>query len=528
MIRLLFIILFSGFYTLGFSQEMEELKTSLVEAKSDTLKLRLLVEITDACEINEIEDYANQAILLANRLLKEKKHPDKPILIHKATAINNLAFLNHMQSFTAEGVSLYLQSLKIFESVKDTDGVIMACNNVAILEKDLGHIDLTIQYLDRALDLAIKSNNKERMHFTYTNYSSIYVKMGLIQKAIDYAYKGLKIQDKIGDKYGKGYALNNIASLFYMQKDYKKAEEFFIKSLEIRSEIKDEFGISTAYNNLAKVYEAINKNDKALEYYNKCLELRLQIINREGVAQSYSNLGSFYYKLNQNDKAFEYYKKSIEIRESIEDNEGLSTSYQKMADILLRTNKVQEAEKFGLKSLEIANKLGFGGNIESSANILSEIYEKQGKYKQAYEMHKLYIQMRDSLFNSEIQKEILTKQINFEYDKKKFADSLQFAKEQEVKDLALAKQEAQLKQEKTQRIALYGGLFLILIFAGVMYNRFKVTHKQKEIIENQKELVEEKQKEILDSIRYAKRIQDALLTSQVYIERNLKRLKNNF
>ena len=47
------------------------------------------------------------------------------------------------------------------------------------------------------------------------------------------------------------------------------------------------------------------------------------------------------------------------------------------------------------------------------------------------------------------------------------------------------------------------------------------------IIEKQKELVEEKQKEILDSIRYAKRIQDALLTSQTYIERNIKRLRKS-
>jgi hypothetical protein len=61
----------------------------------------------------------------------------------------------------------------------------------------------------------------------------------------------------------------------------------------------------------------------------------------------------------------------------------------------------------------------------------------------------------------------------------------------------------------------------------VIYNRLKVTQQQKVIIEIQKELVEEKQKEILDSIRYAKRIQDALLTPKTYIERNINRLNKN-
>ena len=40
-------------------------------------------------------------------------------------------------------------------------------------------------------------------------------------------------------------------------------------------------------------------------------------------------------------------------------------------------------------------------------------------------------------------------------------------------------------------------------------------------------MIEEKQKEILDSIHYAKRIQTALLTSEKYIERNLNKLTKN-
>lgn len=38
--------------------------------------------------------------------------------------------------------------------------------------------------------------------------------------------------------------------------------------------------------------------------------------------------------------------------------------------------------------------------------------------------------------------------------------------------------------------------------------------------------VEEKQKEILDSIRYAKRIQQSLLPTEKYIDKKLKELKN--
>jgi hypothetical protein len=46
-------------------------------------------------------------------------------------------------------------------------------------------------------------------------------------------------------------------------------------------------------------------------------------------------------------------------------------------------------------------------------------------------------------------------------------------------------------------------------------------------VEKQKQLVEDKQQEILDSIHYAKRIQHSLITSDKYIEKALGRLKEN-
>lgn len=52
----------------------------------------------------------------------------------------------------------------------------------------------------------------------------------------------------------------------------------------------------------------------------------------------------------------------------------------------------------------------------------------------------------------------------------------------------------------------------------------RVIERTSEVVA-QKELVEEKNAEIIASIRYAKRIQDALMTSQKYIGRNINRLK---
>jgi hypothetical protein len=142
--------------------------------------------------------------------------------------------------------------------------------------------------------------------------------------------------------------------------------------------------------------------------------------------------------------------------------------------------------------------------------------------------------MSDSINNEATRKASIRSQLKYDYEKQAAADSVAHAKETEVKNAEIARQTAELRAKRNQQFVLFGGLSLVIIFSGFMYNRFRITQKQKGVIElqkkeveSQKALVEEKQKEILDSIHYARRIQRALITSEKYVARNLSRLMKN-
>jgi hypothetical protein len=183
--------------------------------------------------------------------------------------------------------------------------------------------------------------------------------------------------------------------------------------------------------------------------------------------------------------------------------------------------------------MKLARELGYPERMQYSAAVLKDIYAKQNKYKEAFEMYRLEVAMRDSVSNEKNRKEIIKSQLRYEYEKKAVADSVQHAKESEIKNAEIKKQRAEIRAKRNQQYALFGGLGLVIIFAAVMFNRFRVTQRQKNIIESQKllvedqkHLVEEKQKEILDSISYASRIQKALLPADKYMEKSLDKLRN--
>jgi serine phosphatase RsbU (regulator of sigma subunit) len=83
-------------------------------------------------------------------------------------------------------------------------------------------------------------------------------------------------------------------------------------------------------------------------------------------------------------------------------------------------------------------------------------------------------------------------------------------------------------RSQNQKMVLYVGLSLVLIFSIILINRFRIIRNQKSLIEvkeketqAQKHVIEEKQKEILDSINYAKRIQYTLLAHDQFLNDNI-------
>ena len=97
-----------------------------------------------------------------------------------------------------------------------------------------------------------------------------------------------------------------------------------------------------------------------------------------------------------------------------------------------------------------------------------------------------------------------------------------FAKEKEIAEIQIEKQDAELAAKRNQQYAIIGGLILVLIFSVFIYNRLKVTRKQKDIIEEAHSQLGEKNQEIMDSIAYAKRIQSAILPPAKLVKEYLK------
>ena len=271
---------------------------------------------------------------------------------------------------------------------------------------------------------------------------------------------------------------------------------------------------ANAMNNLGYVYGKKGNVAQQALFYQQSLKICEEIGDKKGIASSHNNLGYIYQEQGDIAKAVHYYTKSLQVREEIGDKKGIASSHNNLAAVYQLSSDYKKAKEYALKSYQLSKKLGNPKEIYASAKVLYKTHLSENNYKEALKYYEEYITMRDSLRNTETEKAVLKQQMEYEFEKEQVVQQTEYNKNLEIAD----------ERAQKQRFISYSavaGLVLVIAFLVFVFNRLHITRKQKQQIETQKQqveeahhLLEEKNKEVMDSIHYAQRIQQALLKNE--------------
>lgn len=515
--------------------------------KEDSIKIKHVNFIVEQCQDEKVWPKYNDWIYKFAQQ-KLSNHPSetykKKLLTALAEAINNIGYYYDMQGDVPKALSFYNKSLKIKKEVGDKEGVAVALHNIGHVYLLQGNISYALECFRKSLKLHEEVGNKSGIAASLHSLGGVYSGQGDIPKALEYYHRSLKIRVEISDKHGVSACLNNIGEIYRKQADYPKALEYYQKGLIIQEEIGFIEGVAVSLNNIGWIYNAMGDTSKTLEYYHKSLKIFEETGNKRRMASPLTLIGVIYSENGNLSKALEYFQKALKIRVEIGDKEGESFNLSGLGNVELQNNNLTSAASYGIRSLTLAQEIGYPENIRGAAELLSKVYYKQATLStisaqnkaeysiKALEMYKLFVQMKDSMINENNQKAAVQQQAKYEYEKQKTIDDAKYEKQIAIEKEAKAKQ-------KVITYATAGGLGLVAIFLIFVFNRLQITKRQKQVIEEQKLevegqkkvveqahfLLEVKNKEITDSIQYAKRIQAAILPSNSIINESLP---NNF
>jgi serine phosphatase RsbU (regulator of sigma subunit) len=165
-----------------------------------------------------------------------------------------------------------------------------------------------------------------------------------------------------------------------------------------------------------------------------------------------------------------------------------------------------KAEEFLFKSRAIAEQNALDHELIETYDELIRFYEKQGKFQESFKTLQLQNELKSKILNIEKINRISALE----------------------KKLALSQKEKEVQEAKSNTQKLFYvlvGIALLLFFAIYMFlktrslkNKIANQHHK---LEEKNIIIEEKNKDITDSIHYAKRIQEAILPSDDVIKQVL-------
>jgi serine phosphatase RsbU (regulator of sigma subunit) len=363
----------------------------------------------------------------------------------------------------------------------------------------------------------------------FNNKGYLYKLNGKINKAVSYYLQSIKISSSISYKYGEASSAINLSTLLAQQKQLNVALTYLKRAEKLSLELNDKQLYAHTLQSMAGIYTYKLQYDSALASLNKCIKLFSEINYPNGIGEIYNGMGVLYKNINNDSLALHYHFKAKEIFLKTKNLKQLSNTYYNIAALNYSIHPqagksvIQESLKYLDSSLYYAQIINFNESIADVYKLRSELYHvyselknlslpiKYNYLKKSLNDFKNYKRYADSILNKEIIENTARQQIQFEFDKKEAILKEQQKREREV---ATVKQ----KQNKIIIWSILTLLILMIVFSIFIANRYKITRKQKSIIESQKQIVEEqkrlvevKNKEIIDSIHYAKRIQQAIL-----------------
>ena len=492
----------------------------------------------------------------SNTVLKKSDSKSALKFAHQALAIstknkfikgvvlsnNQLGYVFESQS-NYDSVNYYVnKNISIAQNPNLKNELAFAYNLSGLALMHKSQYKLALQQHKKSLSIYLSTKNQKGLADTYAKTGNVYYDLSDFPIALENLLQSVKIYTNLNDSNGIADVCCYLGKVYTRLNEKESAKKYLLKALSISKIIQNNRGIAITYNGLGNLFMENHDLMKALNFFKKTKKFHTLGGDQIGVSIAQINIATIYYMMsslsdgsltiigrtiNYNslnpirksilDSAELYFKGSMIINSKVGNQFGLVYGYNGIGDVYVKEKHYTKAISEFKKAYLITKNLNAVSEQYESALRLSNCFELLNNKDSAYFYLKTYTHLKEEVIGEERQRELFKKESEYEYDKK-------LQKEKIIKE---AREAIVVEKEKRQYLIILGiaiVLIIVIYFAVILNKRLKIARGQKQLIEQQKASLEQKNKEIIDSITYAKRIQDAMLTSNKYINNEIKKL----
>ena len=364
-----------------------------------------------------------------------------------------------------------------------------------------------------------------------------------------YANSAYEFSKQCGDKTGEGISLLNIATAYDLAGNYSAALKNALDARKIFDAHKADGQLAACLHLLGRISfhqsetaDGENKTgfyEDALAYYEEALAIERSLGNQLGVVNNSIEIGYVKFSLGDTQGALAILQDALKISEQFPDDRNyihnIAKSSYNISVVYIEQDSILDAIEFltkavsadsvlgnkeGLAGIRLAEMYMLSGDNETAAKLALQNYDtalvygyklrqkqatdvlyralaNMGDFKNGFNYLLINKSLGDSLRNADHTKEITALEMNYEFEKKE-----------------KLKEEEHQRQVAKQNMVIYSAIaviIVVLVIAVFIFRSYREKRKNNERLQHAYDIIEEKNTDILGSIRYAKRIQEAVL-----------------
>ena len=360
------------------------------------------------------------------------------------------------------------------EILKNIDYPLGKADNLSVMShyywSKANHAKAT-EYGNASIELYRKLNETESLSHTLTMLAFSYASNGDYDEAFKLGFEARELISAKPSSQYVAWIYYCLGVLYFDTKDFDSSLQNVLQAKKLAEEMGFAYGLARSKTSLAALALAKGNYDEARKHLASAIEGFREVGHDIGLSRALNDLGVICRKLGDYAEAEKYLKESYEIRSVVGHTQGITTTAFELGELMNARKSPDEALKWLNIALGLAVKTSSRSKEYQIHKAIAEAYRLSNKYEKAYEHLEKYIEIQNSVMGQETAQKLKHLQTRIATEK--------------------AEKEAEIERLKNVEL--------------------KQAH----------DIIADKNKEIVDSINYAWRIQSALLTSDKLLKENL-------